>query len=344
MIELAQHIEKLLLDNDCVVIPGFGGFVVHHTPALWDDEQGLFLPPTRTIGFNPRLTMNDGLLVQSYIESYHTNFSEAARQVNTYVEKLIDLLYEKGEIELINIGILRLDENNSYQFIPFNDKIISPAYYGLDAFNIKPLGDLSVVSTITNMKNGAKKEIKLKNNYSALRYVAAIAAAIVLFFHLSIPVENKYTDHLNQANLLPSELFGFLDNQSVITHEVNILPDCTHHIEPSGSKQLNDILADEKKQEEINKTEVTETELTINIIQNNPGKYHIIVGSLIDMRSAHELAYKLKSQGNPGASILIGNGKIRVSALSFASQNDARNVLRHMRKYDSFKTAWILKK
>ena len=26
MIELAQHIETLLLENDCVIVPGFGGF------------------------------------------------------------------------------------------------------------------------------------------------------------------------------------------------------------------------------------------------------------------------------------------------------------------------------
>ena len=27
MIELAQHIEALLLENDCVIVPNFGGFV-----------------------------------------------------------------------------------------------------------------------------------------------------------------------------------------------------------------------------------------------------------------------------------------------------------------------------
>lgn len=31
MIELAQHIEVLLLENDCVIVPGFGGFVAYYT-------------------------------------------------------------------------------------------------------------------------------------------------------------------------------------------------------------------------------------------------------------------------------------------------------------------------
>ena len=46
MIELAQHIEALLLENDCVIVPGFGGFVAHYAPATHVKEENLFLPPT----------------------------------------------------------------------------------------------------------------------------------------------------------------------------------------------------------------------------------------------------------------------------------------------------------
>ena len=34
MIELARHIEILLLENDCVIIPDFGGFIAHYQPAV----------------------------------------------------------------------------------------------------------------------------------------------------------------------------------------------------------------------------------------------------------------------------------------------------------------------
>ena len=77
MIELAQHIEALLLENDCVIVPGFGGFVAHYAPATHVKEENLFLPPTRTIGFNPQLKLNDGVLVQSYMSAYDTSFADA---------------------------------------------------------------------------------------------------------------------------------------------------------------------------------------------------------------------------------------------------------------------------
>lgn len=74
MIELAQHIEALLLENDCVIVPNFGGFVAHYAPATYVKEENLFLPPTRIIGFNSQLKLNDGVLVQSYMSAHDTSF------------------------------------------------------------------------------------------------------------------------------------------------------------------------------------------------------------------------------------------------------------------------------
>ena len=69
MIEnLARHIEWLLGENDCVIVPGLGGFIAHYTPARRIEAENRFLPPTRIIAFNPRLKINDGVLVQSYMQ------------------------------------------------------------------------------------------------------------------------------------------------------------------------------------------------------------------------------------------------------------------------------------
>ena len=82
MIELAQHIEVLLLENDCVIVPRFGRIC---SPLYSGNESSrrecFSCPPTRIIGFNPQLKMNDGLLVQSYMAVYDTDFSDATRIV-----------------------------------------------------------------------------------------------------------------------------------------------------------------------------------------------------------------------------------------------------------------------
>lgn len=74
MIELERHIEILLLENDCVIVPDLGGFMAHHCEARYDAEDHLFLPPQRTLGFNPQLKLNDSLLAQSYVEAYDISY------------------------------------------------------------------------------------------------------------------------------------------------------------------------------------------------------------------------------------------------------------------------------
>ena len=97
MIELAKHIEVLLLENDCVIVPGLGGFIAHYRSCVYNEDTGEFCPPARTIGFNPQLKLNDGVLVQSYMSAYDTSFADASRIVEKEVNEFIGLLHEEGK-------------------------------------------------------------------------------------------------------------------------------------------------------------------------------------------------------------------------------------------------------
>ena len=54
MKKLAKHIEVLLLENNCVIVPGLGGFIAHYQPAHFDETRNEWVPPMRTFGFNPQ--------------------------------------------------------------------------------------------------------------------------------------------------------------------------------------------------------------------------------------------------------------------------------------------------
>ena len=60
--------------------------------------------------------MNDGLLVQSYMAVYDTDFSDATRIVGKSVKELLALLHENGKADLPNIGELRYNIHDSYDF------------------------------------------------------------------------------------------------------------------------------------------------------------------------------------------------------------------------------------
>ena len=145
MKELSRHIEVLLLENDCVIVPGLGGFIAHNKAAEFKDSANIFCPPLRTIGFNPQLTINDGLLAQSYMQSYDTDFPDASRKIESVVSQIKDSLYKNGQAELDNIGTLYYTMAGTYGFEPYGNAFFSPSLYGLGSFSISPLSELASV-------------------------------------------------------------------------------------------------------------------------------------------------------------------------------------------------------
>ena len=164
---LERHIEILLLSNDCVIVPGLGGFMAHHVDARYDKTDGTFLPPLRTLGFNPRLTMNDSLLVQSYIEAYDISYPEALRRIEA----------EEGNLE----------------FEPCEAGILTPYLYGLSSFEMSPLVVETKVPVETPQNEDTAKvpeESAITIKMSWLRNAVAAAAAIIAFFMIGTPISN----------------------------------------------------------------------------------------------------------------------------------------------------------
>ena len=82
MNELSRCIVCLLADNDCVILPGIGGFIASYEPARYDIANKTFASPKRIIGFNSAITLNDGLLVQAYMQIHDLNYPDALRLLN----------------------------------------------------------------------------------------------------------------------------------------------------------------------------------------------------------------------------------------------------------------------
>lgn len=137
--QLARHIEILLLSNDCVIVPSLGGFVAHHICARYVPDEGLFLPPLRTIGFNPQLTLNDSLLAQSYALAAGTSLPDALNLIEADVRRLRHALDEQGEVELCSLGRLYKNADGQLAFEPCEAGILTPSLYGLSSFELRQL-------------------------------------------------------------------------------------------------------------------------------------------------------------------------------------------------------------
>ena len=79
MLEVSKYIKDLLFIHDCVILPGFGGFVANYKPANIDDNLNIVSPPSKAVGFNRNLSKNDGLLINRLAESENLSYLEAEK-------------------------------------------------------------------------------------------------------------------------------------------------------------------------------------------------------------------------------------------------------------------------
>ena len=191
---MARHIELLLRDNDCVILPGFGGFIAHDVPAYYVSEEGQYYPPSRSISFNAAITMNDGLLAQSYMKSHQIDYARANYMIDIELEKLVDILDEEGCVTLPHIGTLTQDIHQSLQFIPESTGIASPRHFGLGSLTIKELSQLSQPSENIQKHEApishTAKTIDLHIRKDVLHHVMATAAVFLLLLMVALPTGN----------------------------------------------------------------------------------------------------------------------------------------------------------
>ena len=361
MIELAQHIETLLLENDCVIVPGFGGFVAHYSPATRVKEENIFLPPTRTIGFNPQLKLNDGVLVQSYMSAYDTSFADASLIVEKEVNEFIGLLHEEGKAHLDNIGEIHYNIYGNYEFVPYDYKITTPSLYGLDSFEIHELSALQQKEKvlIPTYPEKEKKTFEISINRAYLRNAAAMIAAIVLFFAFSTPVENTDVQKNNYAQLLPSELFEQIEKQSVAITPVYVKNDAAQQAKKFSASSASTKTSSAKKhttdkaktskpiavrEVKVVKQETAAPAPAVKSQESANHPFHIIVAGGISLKDAEAIATQLKSKGFADAKALNTDDKVRVSICSFNNRDEATKQLLELRKNETYKNAWLLAK
>ena len=382
MKELARHIEVLLLENDCVIVPGLGGFIAHNKAAEFKDSANVFCPPVRTIGFNPQLIINDGLLAQSYMQAYDTDFPDASRKIESVVSQIKDSLYKNGQAELENIGTLYYTMAGVYGFEPYQNAFFSPSLYGLGSFSISPLSELKpvkettvepriMIETVPSCEEDIKEKAKQRHIIKRMaEHAVGIAAAVILFFVLSVPVENTYLDNSSYASLGAETMLDAIRSKSMATtsletkdinqnnatnrrNNVNTLrPVAVKSVkvekaEPKASKEVKVLPAVAKKEVIKAESVKAETKSTKEVQKSkssqNKGMF-IIVASLPTMQDAEKELAKFKKQGYEEATILTSDNRYRIALYSYTDKSKAYEKINELRKDEQFKTAWLLNK
>ena len=84
---ITRHLADLLYHNECVIVPGLGGFIKAYNPARIIHTTHHFFPPSGSIAFNAGLSANDGLLGNYIATAENTTYREALYSISSWVEQ-----------------------------------------------------------------------------------------------------------------------------------------------------------------------------------------------------------------------------------------------------------------
>lgn len=369
MIELQRHIEILLLENDCVIVPDFGGFIAHQVSADYDDEEHLFLPPSRTLGFSAQLRMNDSLLVHSYMAAYDISYPEALRRIETEVAELKSELQNNGSYQLQDLGTITVNDEGNYVFMPSEAGILSPTYYGLSSLSIRKLHDNSdsqssiaegftqpATSVVENSMGAAVKEegtAKLVEfgdenedspqaisiRLSWIRNALAAAAAVVALFLITTPIVNGDLGSLKMSHLNHQLLYKLIPQD---TNMAKATPLPKPIMKPAA--EITDV---RDSIEDIHKETQTVSEATAPQAdqQATPaGSYTIVLASQVKKSNAEVYVEKLNKMGFQDATIYIHDNVVRVVMGNYATPGEAHRRLNELNGIEGFEDAWVYKK
>ena len=349
MIELERHIEILLLSNDCVIVPDLGGFVTHHREAHFDDEDNTFLPPLRTLGFNPQLNLNDSLLAQSYIEAYDISYPEAIRRIEAEITELKQHLATEGRYELNSIGCLSLNEEGKMEFEPCEAGILTPAFYGLSSFEMAPLcgatkkqkklqGTISKKEDDVEEKATDTNEEAITIRMSWIRNTVAVAAALLAFFMITPRIDNGDQPEVSMSQMsLPIAIKSAAPVKPA-QKQLN-----TPSLKDTLVKHDTVAVATIQPTAEEKETPAAVTQQVVEHQAKPSTAYCIVVASQVSQRNAEAFVEKLQKEGLEDVRIHVYNHIRRVICGSYATEAEAYRQLQIVHQYESLHDAWVYK-
>ena len=194
----------------------------------------------------------------------------------------------------------------------------------------------------------------------------AIAAAVCLFFVLSVPVENTYMDDANYASLGSISMFDAIRNQSVAT-SIQTTPKAAvaqkavkkQKGEKRVRNNVNTLKPVAVKTEKIAAAPAAKTAVTKTAATKAEAKAtqkpkpasaqptvskktaYIIVASLPTSDDAQRELKKFQQKGYKNCQVLESNGRFRIALDSYATSGEAYQKVQALRNQEEFKSAWV---
>ena len=299
--EISQYIKEILLLNDCVIIPEFGGFVANYKPATVENNQ--FFPPTKEIAFNNKLVSNDGLLINFISEAEGIDYFSAKQKLDSFVEETLLNLERNRNVYFDGIGYLHYDSRENLQFEPQLKQNLLVESYGLQNFSYEKLYQRQMPKPAVKVEYREPVPVIFEKR----KFKKLVVAVPLLIAMALIPMKHN-NEYLAKSDMGMWETLM----QSTPTTPAPVQEQTT----------------------EENTTAVV-------VAQPQNLKYFIIGGSFKSEENANKYLRQLSEKGYSGKDLGIYNGLHRVAMVGFATMEEAQKELNSMLVQNPQSGVWI---
>ncbi|HEY3372495.1 MAG TPA: SPOR domain-containing protein [Prolixibacteraceae bacterium] len=302
--EINQYIQELLLLNDCVIIPEFGGFVANYKPAAIENNR--FSAPSKEIAFNNKLISNDGLLINFISETERIDYFSAKQKLDAFVEETMLNLERNRNVYFEGVGYLHYDSRENLLFEPQVKQNLLIESFGLQNFSYEKLYQRQIPKPVFKISEHQDaipvifQKRKLKKIVLALPLLLAMAL---------IPLKNN-KEYLSKSDMGMWELL--LQTTPSVSAPA---------LEPTTAEYTANIPTPEKVQYQ----------------------YYIIGGSFKNEENANKYLQQLKGQGITGQNLGIFGGLHRIAIEGFSSLEAAQKQLNILLHQSPQSGVWISK-
>jgi nucleoid DNA-binding protein len=324
-LDTKAFIRELLFEHDCVIVPGFGGFIGNFSPARVDKITGTFYPPLKKISFNRNLNHNDGLLISKISRSTGVNYGDARHLVEEFVKELTSKLAKGEKVVFDHIGTFVNNHENNVQFEPEANINYYIGSFGLESFQYVPVRDYDVRKRIIRHidKNPIKQASTRKNLWRAAVIIPILALLI------AVPLKTDlFKAKVETSSLNPLVTAEFENNRKAVDEAMIIVPDSNISVKPETPVEVKP------------ETPVAVKSETPAVVGGH--SYIIITGSFKSKENAMSHVRNLKANGFSPEINQAPNGFFRVTAMTCSNIETAKSTRDSISQ--KFPGAWISKK
>lgn len=204
--QLGHIVINQLHEQPLVILPGFGGFVKDHTSADLDEMRNRIQPPRNTVIFNPRLSHNDGVLIEAFTKENEVSYMEADKLVTDAISELRFRLNNDETIVWEGLGIISQSFEKKIEFEAISNVKVQDDFFGLKPISLTPV-ERDNVDKVRELVAADGLVASKVRSLPIKRIASYAAAAVAVGFLIWMPIQT-----------------GTLSNGKMLAQQFNLLP------------------------------------------------------------------------------------------------------------------------